>query len=175
MNDGVGGGNAKWRKMLQNTSKMEAKYECSCAFCLPWKYLPQPDGGVRDEGLGEEGRACLTVPYRIGGHQPGGDRQPGLSSGTAQADGTWDILRWSRGAAAYQRRLREVRSADRDGQSQPSGYVPHLRRRLRWQASPPDGLHRPPRRCCRPVVHRRLRGDLAGCSGKLPGAAEFNY
>lgn len=85
--------------------------------CVSRQYLPQPDGGVHDEGLGEEGRACLTVPYRIGGHQPGGDWQPGLSSGTAQADGTWDILRWSRGAAAYQRRLREVRSADRDGQS----------------------------------------------------------
>ena len=35
---------------------------------LPWKHLPQPHGGVRDEGLGEEGRACFTVPYRVDGH-----------------------------------------------------------------------------------------------------------
>ena len=54
---------------------------------LPWKHLPQPHGGVRDEGLGEEGRAVVRVPYRVGGHQPRGDRQHGLSSGTAQAGG----------------------------------------------------------------------------------------
>ncbi len=54
---------------------------------LPRQYLPQPHGRVRDEGLGEEGRACLTVPYRVGGHQPGGNWQSGLSSGTAQAGG----------------------------------------------------------------------------------------
>lgn len=35
---------------------------------LPRQHLPQPNGGVRDEGLGEEGRACFTVPYRVGGH-----------------------------------------------------------------------------------------------------------
>ena len=35
---------------------------------LPRQHLPQPHGGVRDEGLGEEGRACFTVPYRVGGH-----------------------------------------------------------------------------------------------------------
>ena len=39
---------------------------------------------------------------------------------------------------------------------------------------PLDGLHRPPRRCCRPMVHRRLRIDLAGCAGGVPGAAGFN-
>ena len=139
--------------------------------CVPWKYLPQPDGRVCDEGLGEESRACLTVSYRIGGHQPGGDRQPGLSSGTAQAGGAWDILRWSCGTAAHQCRLREVRSADRDGQSQPSGYASHLRRRPGRQAAPPEGLHRPPRRCCRPVVHRRFRGHLAGCAGGVPRIA----
>jgi len=60
---------------------------------LPWKHLPQPHGGVRDEGLGEEGRACFTVPYRVGSHQPRGDRQPRLSSGAAQAVGAWDLQR----------------------------------------------------------------------------------
>ena len=34
-----------------------------------------------------------------------------------------------------------------------------------------DGLHRPPRRCCRPVVHRGLRGDVAGCAGGMSGTA----
>ena len=139
---------------------------------LPRQHLPQPHGRVRDEGLGEESGAVVTVPYRIGGYQPGGDRQPGLSSGAAQAGGAWDLLRRSRGAAVHQCRLREVRSADRNGQSQPSGYVPHLRRRLCRKAAPPDGLHRPPPRCCRPVVHGRFRGHLAGCAGGVPGIAE---
>ena len=140
--------------------------------CVSWKYLPQPHGRVRDEGLSEEGWAGVTVPYRIGSHQPGGDRQPGLSSGAAQAGGAWDLLRRSRSTAAHQCRLREVRPADRHGQSQPPGYVPHLRRRFLWQAAPPDGLHRPSPRCCRPVVHRRLRIDLARCAGGVSGLAE---
>lgn len=140
--------------------------------CVSWKYLPQPHGRVRDEGLGEEGRTCLTVPYRIGGHQSGGDRQSGLSPGAAQAGGAWDLLRRSCGAAAHQSGLRQVRPADRHGQREPAEYVPHLRRRLFRQAAPPDGLHRPPRRCCRPVVHGRFRGDLAGCAGGVPGIAE---
>ena len=140
-------------------------------FCVPRQYLPQPHGRVRDEGLGEESGAGIAISYRIGGYQPGGDRQPGLSPGAAQAGGAWDLLRRPRGAAAHQCRLRELRFADRDGQSQPPGYVPHLRRRFLWQAAPPDGLHRPPRRCCRPVVHRRFRGDVAGCAGGMSGVA----
>ena len=129
---------------------------------LPRQYLPQPHGRVRDEGLGEESGAVVTVPYRIGGYQPGGDRQPGLSSGAAQAGRARDLLRRPRGAAAHQCRLRKIRSPDRHGQREPAEYAPYLRRRLCRQAAPPDGLHRPPPRCCRPVVHRRLRIDLAG-------------
>ena len=139
---------------------------------LPRQYLPQPHGRVRDEGLGEESWAGVRVPYRVKGHQPGGDRQPGLSSGAAQAGGAWNLLQRPRGAAAHQSGLRQVRPADRHGQRKPAEYVPHLRRRLRRQAAPPDGLHRPPPRCCRPVVHRGLRVDLAGCAGGLPGVAE---
>ena len=139
---------------------------------LPRQYLPQPHGRVRDEGLGEEGWAGVTIPYRIGSHQPGGDRQPGLSSGAAQAGRARDLLRRPRGAAAHQSGLRQVRPADWHGQREPTGYVPHLRRRLCRQAAPPDGLHRPPRRCCRPVVHRRFRGNLAGCAGGVSRVAE---
>ena len=158
------------------TGEKEVTRESECnekdTLCVSWQYLPQPHGRVRNEGLGEEGGAGVRVPYRIGGHQPGGDRQSGLSSGTAQAGGTWDLLRRPRGAAAYQCRLRKIQSPDRDGQSQPSGYVPHLRRRFCWQAAPPDGLYRPSPRCSRPVVHRRLRVNVAGCAGGLPGVAE---
>ena len=138
----------------EKEATQESESDEEDALCVSWKYLPQPDGRVRDEGLGEESGAGVRVPYRIGGHQPGGDRQPGLSPGAAQAGRAWDLLRRPRGAAAHQCRLRELRFADRDGQSQPPGYVPHLRRRLFRQAAPPDGLHRPPRRCCRPVVRR---------------------
>ena len=160
------------------TGEKEISQESECdeenTLCMPWKYLPQPDGGVRDEGLGEEGRTCLTVPYRVGGDQPGGDWQSGLSSGAAQADGARDLLRRPRSAAAHQSGLQQVRSADWHGQRKPAEYAPHLRWRPGWQAPPLDGLHRPPRRCCRPMVHRRLRIDLAGCAGGVPGAAGFN-
>ena len=158
------------------TGEKEISQESECddenTFCVSRQYLSQPHGRVRDEGLGEEGWAGVRVPYRIGGYQPGGDRQPGLSSGAAQAGGTWDLLRRPRGAAAHQCRLRKIRSPDRHGQREPAEYVPHLRRRLRRKAAPPDGLHRPPPRCCRPVVHGRFRGNLARCAGGLPGIAE---
>ena len=139
--------------------------------CVSWQYLPQPDGRVRDEGLGQKSRAGGTVSYRIDGHQPRGDRQSGLSSGTEQTGGARNFLRRSRSEAAYQCRLREIRPADWHGQSQPLGYVPYLRWRFFRQAPPPDGLHRPPRRCCRPVVHRQFRDNVAGCAGRVSRTA----
>ena len=139
--------------------------------CVSWKYLPQPDGRVRDEGLGQEGGAGVTIPNRVGGNQPGGDRQSGLSSGTAQVGGTRDILRRSHSTAAHEAGLRRIRSADRHGQREPAEYAPHLRRRPGRQAAPPDGLHRLLPRCCRPVVHRRFRDYMAGCAGGLPSTA----
>ena len=48
----------------------------------------------------------------------------------------------------------------------------YLRRRLCRQDVPPDGSHRPSRQCGRPMVHRGLRGDLAGCAGWLPRTFE---
>ena len=146
----------------EKEATQESESDEEDTLCVSWKYLPQPDGRVRDERLGEESGAGVRVPYRIGGHQPGGDRQPGLSPGAAQAGRAWDLLRRPRGAAAHQCRLRKIRSPDRHGQREPAEYAPYLRRRLCRQAAPPDGLHRPPPRCCRPVVHRRLRIDLAG-------------
>ena len=139
---------------------------------LPRQHLPQPDGRVCDEGLGEKGWAGVAVSYRISGYQPGGDRQSGLSPCAAQAGRARDLLRRSRGAATYQSGLRQVRPADRYGQREPAEYVPHLRRRLCRQDVPPDGPYYPPRQCGRPVVHRGLRGNLAGCVGGVPGFAE---
>ena len=138
---------------------------------LPRQYLPQSDGGVRDEGLGEESRAGITVSYRVGGNQQGRTWQSGLSSGAAQTSGTWDQLQRSCSAAADEPRLRRIRSADWHGQCQPAGYAPHLRRRLRRQDVPPDGSYRPPRQCGRSLVHRRFRCDLAGRVGRVPRLA----
>ena len=132
---------------------------------LSRQYLPQPDGRVCDEGFGPEGRTGITVPYRIGSHQPGGDRQPGLSSGTSQAGRARDLLRGPCRTAVDTSGLRRIRYPDRHGPGQPPEYVPHLRRRLCRQDVPPDGPHRPPRQCGGPMVHRGLRGDLAGCAG----------
>ena len=140
-------------------------------FCVSRQYLPQPNGRVRDEGFGQEGGAGVTILYRVCSNQPGGDRQPGLSPGAAQAGGARDLLRRPRSAAAHQSGLRQVRPTDWHGQREPAEYAPHLRRRPGRQAPPPDGLHRPPRRCCRPVVHGRFRGNVAGCAGGLPRAA----
>ena len=123
---------------------------------LSRQHLPQSDGGVRDEELGEKSRAGITISYRVDGDQPGRNRQSGLSSGTAQAGGTWDQLQRSCSAAADEPRLRRIRSADWHGQCQPAGYAPHLRRRLCRQDVPSDGSYRPPRQCSRPVVHRRF-------------------
>ena len=157
------------------TGEKEISQESECddenTFCVSRQYLSQPHGRVRDEGLGEEGWAGVTVPYRIGGHQPGGDRQSGLSSGAAQACGAWDLLRRPRDAADHRSGLRQIRSPDWHGQRKPAEYVPHLRRRLRRQTASPDGLHQAAPRCCRPMVHRRFRGYLAGCAGGLSGTA----
>ena len=158
------------------TGEKDVTRESECnekdTLCVSWEYLPQPHGRVRDEGLGAENGAGVTVPYRVGGYQPGGNRQSGLSPGTAQAGGARDLLRRPRGAAAHQSGLRQVRPADWHGHCEPAEYAPHLRRRLRRQTASPDGLYRPPPRCCRPVVHRGLRGNLAGCAGGLPGLTE---
>ena len=47
-------------------------------FCVSRQYLSESDGRVCDEGLGEKVRSGGGVPDRLGGHQPGGDWQPGL-------------------------------------------------------------------------------------------------
>ena len=66
---------------------------------LSRQYLPQPHGRVRDEGLGEEGWAGVTIPYRVSGHQPGGDWKPHVSPRQAQAKGNGGALWPSSGGA----------------------------------------------------------------------------
>ena len=141
-------------------------------FCVSRQYLPEPDGRVYNEGFGEEGGTGGPVPDRLGGHQPGGDRQSGLSPGPAEAGGARHLLRRPRRPPAPQQRLRGIRPAHWDGQGQPPKHVPYLRRRLQRQDAPPDGIRRPPGAGgSGPLVHRRLRRHLAGCAGRLPRAA----
>jgi len=124
----------------EKEAMQESESDEEDTLCVSWKYLPQPHGRVCDEGLGEEGGAGVTIPYRIGGYQSRGDRQSGLSPGAAQAGGAWDLLRRPRSSAAHQCRLRKIRSPDRHGRREPAEYAPHLRRRLCRQAAPPDGI-----------------------------------
>ena len=123
---------------------------------LSRQHLPQPDGGVLNEGLGEESRAGIAISYRVGGYQPRRTWQSSLSTGAAQAGRTRNQLRRSRGAAADEPGLRQVRSTDRHGQCQPAGYAPYLRRRLCWKNVSSDGSYRSSWQCGRPVVHRRF-------------------
>ena len=48
------------------TGEKEVTRESECnekdTLCVSWKYLPQPLGRVRDEGLSEEGWAGVTIP-----------------------------------------------------------------------------------------------------------------
>ena len=78
-------------------------------FCVSRQYLSESDGRVCDEGLGEKVRSGGGVPDRLGGHQPGGDWQPGLPSGPAEAGGARHPLREPRRPAAPQPRLRGIR------------------------------------------------------------------
>ena len=136
--------------------------------CVPWKYLPQSDGRVRDEGLGEEGWAGVTVSYRVGGNQPGGDWQSGLSSGAAQAGGAWDLLRRSRSAAAHQCRtttkydlLIGMDSANLRDMHRICGgdFAGKLHLLMDYTDRPGDVAD--------PWYTERLRSNLAGCVGRV--------
>ena len=53
--------------------------------CVPWKYLPQSDGGVYSEGSGAEGGVRGGGSDRVSRDQPGGAWQPDLSARAAAA------------------------------------------------------------------------------------------
>ena len=138
---------------------------------LSWQYLQESDGRVYNERPCEESRTGAGIPNRVCCHQSGGNREPGLSSRLPTAQRAGDRLLRQDRKAASQWGLREIRSSDRNGQSESPQYVSHLRRRFCRQNAPPDGLYRPPRQCNRPLVHKGFQGDMAGCDRRLSGAA----
>lgn len=144
------------------TEQAEAAHDES-AICVPREYLQKPDGGVRNEGYGEEGGADERDLCLVGGNDHRGDRQSGLSSGTEKARRARHQLRGQDRAPAALPRLRAVRPDHRHGSGEPRRYAPYLPWRPRRQDPSADGLYRPPRRCCRSLVHEGLRGDLARC------------
>ena len=159
------------------TEREETVQECEKqddkdTFCMSWQYLQEPNGRVCDEGLGEKDGIGAGILHRFSGYQPGGDRQSCVSSRPAEADPARDRVYWQNGPPAPKRRLRPVRSADWDGPGKSTRYVPHLRRRLRREDAPLDGVRRSAGpRGSRSLVHRRFRDHLAGCTGRVPGAA----
>mgnify|MGYP003033812657 CR=1 FL=1 len=115
------------------TEREETVQECEKqddkdTFCVSWKYLQKPNGRVCDERIGEKGGIGAGISHRMGGYQPGGNRQPGVSAGAAEVGRAWDRQYWQNSPPASKQRLRPVRSADRDGPGKSPRYVPHLRR-----------------------------------------------
>ena len=142
---------------------------------VSWQYLQKRNGRVCDGRLGEKGGIGAGIPHRISGYQPGGDRKSCISSRPAETGPARDRVYWENGPPAPKRRLRSVRSADRDGPGKSPQYVPHLRRRLQREDAPLDGICREARpRGGRSLVHRRLRGHLARCAGRVPRNSERN-
>ncbi len=138
----------------ENNTDTESANDDKNPFYLPREYLQKSNGRVYNEGLGEKSSAGEQVSNRVCGNQYRGDWQSGLSSGPPQAGGTRDRLRRQNGPSVDEQRLRPVRPPDWDGPGQSAEYAPDLRRRPRWEAPLVDGLHGPPRRGSRPVVHR---------------------
>ena len=73
--------------------------------------------------------------------------------GEAQAGGAWRRLHRASGTAAHPLRLRRMRPPGRYELGQHTDYSPYLQRRCRRQDALADGIYRPPRRCCRPMVY----------------------
>ena len=138
---------------------------------LSRQYLQESDGRVCHERPCEESRTGAGISNRVRCHQSGGNRESGLSSCLPTAQRAGNRLFWQNSQAASQSGLREIRSSDRNGQSESPQYVSHLRWRLFRQNAPPDGFYRSPRQCSRPLVHKRFQGNMAGCDRRLSGVA----
>lgn len=153
------------------TEEQNASMKCAAddknSIRVPRQYLQKPDDRVRDEGSGEASGAGGPIPNRLRRHQHRGDWQSGLPSCPPETGGAWDQLHRKNRPAAHKGRLYPERSPDWDGPGQHPQHEPHLRRRPRWKNQAATGLHGPPRRCRRPLVHGRLRRHLAGRAGGL--------
>ena len=66
----------------ENTESVECLEHEENPFCVSRQYLSEPDGRVCHERSGEKSGPGGRVSNRLGGYQPGGDRQPGLPSGS---------------------------------------------------------------------------------------------
>ncbi len=88
-------------------------------FICHWKYLPQSDGGVRDEELGEKQgwhRQFQIESAATSREEIGNPVYPPGHGASWQSTGS--IAKRSCSAAADEPRLRRIRSADRHGQCQ---------------------------------------------------------
>lgn len=139
------------------------------------EYMPKSYGRIYHEEIGTKSWIGAGIPHRISGYQSGGDWQPGVSSCLAEAGPAWNRVYWQNGPPAPKRRLRSVRSADRDGSRESPRYVPYLWRRFRWEDAPLDGVRRSAGSGgSRSLVYRRLRGHLEGCASRVSGNFEGN-
>ena len=159
-----------WYTESNNQSMEEQKHDKDTV-CLLWEYMPQSNGGVRDEGFGTKSWPGKAVRDCLRSDQHGRDRESCISSSPAQTGRAWNQLYRQGGSAVEEQRFRSIRSVDRNGPFKPAEYVSYLWRRLLRKDALDDGLYRPPWRGCRSVVYGRFRGYLAGCSGGLSRVA----
>ena len=75
---------------------------------------------------------------------------------TAQAGRAWHRLCGKNRPPDDAAGLRALRSSHRHGPQQPAQHAAVCGQRPSGKGEPVDGPHRPPRRCGRPVVHRRF-------------------
>ncbi len=141
------------------------------SLCVPREYLQKSNGGVRDEGYGGESRTSQRNTCFLCGNHYGGDWESCLRPGEKEAHRAWHRMRRKDCAADALSRLRTIRPAHRHGSGEPARYAPNLPRRSRGQDPLADGLYRPPRGCCRPMVYAGFRNNVARCRGRVPRAA----
>lgn len=111
---------------------------------LPWEHLSESNGGVCDEGSGEEGWTGEAISHCVRSYQYRGDWESSLPTGPPEAGRAWDQLQRKNSPPVEKTRLRPIRSPDWNGQGEPAEYAPDLRRRLRWQNTSAAGVCRPP-------------------------------
>ena len=138
--------------------------------CVSGEHLPESDGGICNEGSGEESRSVEAISNRVSRNQP--CRWSSLSPGPAETGRAWNQLQGQDLPPASEGRLRRLRPFDRDGLWQSAQYAPYLRRRSRGKDAFASGLHRLPQRYRRSMVHRRFRNGLEGCGERVSGTAE---
>ena len=126
----------------EKTAQEHEEWRKKNIFYVSRPHLQKPDGRVRHERLGEDGGIGTRIPHRIGSYQPGGNRKSTLSTSEAETGRTWDRMYWKSGPPASNQRLQPVRFTDCDGPRKSIRHVSHLRRQLRWEDAPLDGICR---------------------------------